>query len=107
MIELVIAILVLVVGVLGLVGTSAAVARMSGEGVRRATAAEMAQSRFEILRGAGCAMPVGAGSYTARGVGENWSVTPRGNGLFDVVDSVSWPMGTGRRLYAYRSMILC
>ncbi|MFN2400196.1 MAG: prepilin-type N-terminal cleavage/methylation domain-containing protein [Gemmatimonadaceae bacterium] len=107
LIELVIAVLVLVVGVLGLAGTSAAVARMSGDGARRGTAAEMAQSRFEAFRSAGCAIPVGAGAYTARGVRESWNVTPRGNGLFDVVDSISLPTGTGRSLYAYRSLILC
>ncbi len=53
-IEVIIAIIVLTVGVLGLVTTAALVTRMIGRGQRSATAAAFASRRLERMRVAGC-----------------------------------------------------
>ncbi len=53
-IEIIIAIIVLTVGVLGLVTTAALVTRMIARGQRSATAASFASRRLERMRAAGC-----------------------------------------------------
>jgi len=53
-IEVIIAIIVLTVGVLGLVTTAALVTRMIARGQRSATAASFASRRLERMRAAGC-----------------------------------------------------
>jgi type IV pilus modification protein PilV len=54
MVEIIIAIIVLTVGLLGLVSTSALVTRMIGRGQRSAMAANFAQQRLERMRAGGC-----------------------------------------------------
>lgn len=54
MVEIIIAIIVLTVGLLGLVTTSALVTRMIGRGQRSALAANFAQQRMEKLRAGAC-----------------------------------------------------
>lgn len=53
-IEVIIAIVVLAVGLLGLVTTAALVTRMIGRGQRSAVAATFAAQQIEQLRGSGC-----------------------------------------------------
>jgi prepilin-type N-terminal cleavage/methylation domain-containing protein len=55
LIELMVTVFLLGVGLAGLVATSGAVSRMMGGSSREATAATVAASRFEKLRGAACA----------------------------------------------------
>src|SRR5512142_3540591 len=74
LIELMVTVMLLAVGLSGLVATSGAVSRMMGGSIREATAATVAASRFETLRGSACASIV-AGSATTRGISESWRVT--------------------------------
>ena len=74
LIELMVTVFLLGVGLAGLVATSGAVSRMMGGSSREATAATVAASRFETLRGAACASIV-AGTATTRGVTESWGGT--------------------------------
>lgn len=53
-IEIIVAIVVLTVGLLGLVTTAALVTRMMGRGQRTAMSATFAQSRLERLRSSAC-----------------------------------------------------
>jgi Tfp pilus assembly protein PilV len=55
MIEVMIAVVILAVGVLGLASTSALVTRMIGQGHRHTTASAMATEQFEMLQGRVCA----------------------------------------------------
>jgi len=75
LIELMVTVFLLGVGLAGLVATSGAVSRMMGGSSREATAATVAASRFETLRGAACASIV-AGTATTRGVSESWRADP-------------------------------
>ena len=54
LVEVIIAILVLTVGLLGLVTSAALVTRMIGRGQHSAVAAQYAQRRLEMLRITGC-----------------------------------------------------
>ena len=75
-VEVIIAILVLTVGILGLVTSAALVTRMIGRGQRSAVAAQYALRRLEMLRVSGCGSQAAGSEVWWRGG------TP--------VDSVSW-----------------
>ena len=66
-VEILIAIVVLTVGILGMVTTSALVTRMIARGQRTAMAAEFAAQRFERLRVSGCANQAGGADTLRRG----------------------------------------
>jgi len=66
-VEVIIAIMVLVVGLLGLVTASAVVTRMVGRGQRSAVAAVFAAQRLERLRTAGCASRTSGSDVLRRG----------------------------------------
>jgi prepilin-type N-terminal cleavage/methylation domain-containing protein len=108
LIELMVTVLLLGVGLAGLVATSGAVSRMMGGSSREGTAATIAASRFETLRGAACASIV-AGTATTRGVNESWRVTKISARTFDITDSVSYVPLSRRSTVtqAYRSYVKC
>ena len=84
-IEIIIAILVLTVGLLGLVTTAALVTRMIGRGQRSSAAAAWSARRLELLRPAGCitAQRVGGADTLYRGASwiamNRWTWTDIGN----------------------------
>ena len=82
-IEVIIAIIVLTVGLLGLVSTAALVTRMIGRGQRSTEAAIFASQRMELLRSTGCLTRSSGGEYLYRGsrtVAYNrWMWTDPGN----------------------------
>lgn len=86
LIEVLVAILVLGVGVLALVGTSAGVSRMIGRGKIETRAAQAASSRMEMLRLAAdatsprCSDPgfASGGPVLSGGLSESWLVPPTG-----------------------------
>ena len=88
-VEILIAIVVLTVGILGLVTTSALVTRMIARGQRTAVAAEFAAQRFERLRVSGCASQVAGADTLKRGstwVAINtWTFTDVGNSTWRIV----------------------
>ena len=88
-VEILIAIIVLTVGILGLVTTSALVTRMIARGQRTAVAAEFAAQRFERLRVSGCASQVAGADTLKRGstwVAINtWTFTDVGNSTWRIV----------------------
>jgi prepilin-type N-terminal cleavage/methylation domain-containing protein len=109
-IELMAAVVILSIGVLGLAGTTTVVTRMIGQGDQHTDAAAAAQSRFERLRSARC--PVIGGSATSP-IPERWVVVgPVGSAnlrLFEVVDTVTVKTRTRARTQkqAYRSIVRC
>jgi type IV pilus modification protein PilV len=75
MVEIIIAIIVLTVGLLGLVSTSALVTRMIGRGQRSAMAANFAQSRMERLRAGGCIASLRVNGSDTLYRGSTWLAT--------------------------------
>jgi prepilin-type N-terminal cleavage/methylation domain-containing protein len=112
LVELMVAIMVMSVGVLGLAGTSVAVARLTGGAAQQTIAANVAATRFEKFRSAPC-NAVTAGSASTRGVSETWAVTSVGAALgvstFDIVDTVRFTSRNGRTpmRQVYRSYVRC
>ena len=113
--ELIVAIVILSIGILGLAASSGIVMRMIGGGTHQTVAANVAQARFESLRSLSCGR-ITSGSASNRNVQEVWSVTPVGPvaapRAMDIRLSVTYQVLLRRgsnttRTQAFRSEILC
>lgn len=100
LVELIVAIMILTVGVLGLASTAAVVSRQTGGGTQQTIAANIASSRFERLRGRSCSAIVAwtAPDPAMPGIEERGNPTkPASNNLRPVIDSVRYTAGGGRK----------
>jgi prepilin-type N-terminal cleavage/methylation domain-containing protein len=75
LLEVLVALVILGVGVLGLSGHAALVSRLVGDGARLTLAATIATTRLEQLRALACAS-VSSGTGITYGIEERWSVAP-------------------------------
>lgn len=73
--EVMIAMVILTVGVLGIAASSAAITRMSAEGGRSGGSAAVAESRIEALTATPCASLTSSGSATTGNFTETWTVS--------------------------------
>jgi prepilin-type N-terminal cleavage/methylation domain-containing protein len=109
-IELMAAVVILSIGVLGLAGTATVVTRMMGQGDQHTDAASAAQTRFERLRSTRC--PVTGGAAMTPMI-ERWvvvgAVGPANLRLYEVVDTVTIKTRSRARIQkqAYRSIVRC
>lgn len=108
LIELMVAIVILSVGLLGMAGLSLTVNTQFASAARQADAALLVQSRIDSLSTVSCAglaptAPV-SGTTVTRGITERWRITD-GNDIKTIVDSVAFK---GRKqVLAYTSIIPC
>ena len=82
-IEILIAVVILSVGVLGMVGTAGLVSRMVGQGKRDTRAGALTMQRMEILRQTAVSVTphcstLAGGTATANSMTETWTVTGAG-----------------------------
>jgi type IV pilus assembly protein PilV len=95
-VEVIIAIIVLTVGLLGLVTTAALVTRMIGQGQRTAVASTFASQRMEVLRAAACnpALRVNGSESLVRGgavaATNNWTFTNVAGNTWKITLSVTY-----------------
>lgn len=108
LIELMVAMVILGVGMLGMAGLSLTVTRQFGTGARQADAALVVQSRIDSISTVSCQTlaPSGpvSGTTVTRGITEKWTITD-GNDIKTIVDTVTFK-GRARPL-AYTSIIPC
>lgn len=106
-IELLVAAVVLAVGLVALTGAGAAIVRLESRGERLSRIAGAGETRFELLRSAGCAATAGTGRIA--GLEERWGVTRTLSHVAVIVDSASWsaPEGAAPRVYVFRSAVRC
>lgn len=113
--ELIVAIVILSIGLLGLAATSGSVMRLIGGGGHQTVAANVALARFERMRGLSCGR-IANGSALSRNVQEVWTVTPVGPvatpRAMDVRLTVTFKTsmrraGSASRTQIYRSQIIC
>ena len=105
LIELMVAMMVLTVGLLGLAATSAVATQMIGAGGRSTLAASVAQSRFERLHLGSCAALSGGSAYT-RGVSETWQIDSVRSSAF-LTARVTYQTRRGPRTQIFRSVRPC
>jgi len=107
-VEVLIALMLVAIGLLGIAGSSALALRTTLDAARRREATQRAASRFALLSAAGCAVArSGTASDTQRRVTERWTVAAAGPHFATVTDSVSWMSARGPQSFSLRSAIAC
>ncbi|MBX6331173.1 MAG: prepilin-type N-terminal cleavage/methylation domain-containing protein [Gemmatimonadaceae bacterium] len=113
LIELVVAIMIMTVGVLGLASTATVVARQLGGAAQQTIAANVAARRLELLRSRHCTA-LASGSAVTRGMTEHWGVAsavpiPGGVSVAHVVDTVTYTAADGhvRPPLVFESYVQC
>lgn len=106
LVEVMIAVLVLSVGLLGLASTAALVTRMIGQGDRYSEATVLASRQIEAIRARRCAAVSNSetvGQYTVK-----WTLTSALNGRAQqVVVTVTSPTGRGTRSDTFYATVVC
>jgi type IV pilus modification protein PilV len=105
-VELLVALMIFAVGMLGLAATAGSVTRMMGGAKRQVIAATVAQTRLERLRSSPCAS-ITSGSDTTRGVISTWTVSAVTRGM-NITERVSFQTSkAGLRTRTYMTTIAC
>jgi prepilin-type N-terminal cleavage/methylation domain-containing protein len=111
-VEIVVAIVILSVGLLGLVTTAALVSRMIAQGQRYSMATALANQRFEKLSalrtfGGGCTS-LTSGADTVGRIVVSWTVTTVNAGAgAQIVMTVTSPTGRGTHTDNFTSTVAC
>ena len=105
LVEVMVAMLILTVGLLGMATTSAVVIKQMGDAGRMGVAATIAQSRMEKLRIANCKV-ASSGTNSVRSVTESWRVTPQTRSALIAV-TVTYKTRNGSRSQSYQSTVPC
>lgn len=106
-VEVLIAVLILTVGLLGMVTTAALTTRMIAQGQRYSEASAIANERFEILRAKSCAEMTGGSAQLGR-FAVSWTVTPDPANTRRQVDvTVVSPVPGGTRTDRFTTIIAC
>lgn len=106
LIELIVAILILTVGILGLAATAGQVQRMVGWGGRYGGSAMVANMQLETLRATPCASLAASGTATKGIYALSWTVASSGN-LRTFTLTVTYPNGRSTRNDVYESQRSC
>ena len=107
-VELLVALVLLSVGLLGVAGASARAIAVSGKAARERRAAQRAADRIAVLASLGCsAARSGTLVDSTFAVTERWTVSPGAAGVALVDADVRWTAQGGIRSLALRSAILC
>lgn len=105
-VELIVAMLMLTIGLLGLAAIGAVVLKQMRGGTNQTIAAAIAQSRFEQFEGDPCASIV-SGSATVRGGTENWTVAAEGFRAKAIRDTVTFLGTRGIRKVGIHTIVAC
>lgn len=105
LIEMMVALVILTVGVLGLAASARVVTQMTGSGGRYGSASSVAASRFEQLRAGECT-DIANGSATTGRYAETWTVTTTGQ-LRVVILTITYNDGTSSRSTSYSTSVSC
>jgi Tfp pilus assembly protein PilV len=106
--EVVVALTLLAVALLGLAGSSSIAVRTTGAALRERRAVQRAADRFAVLRALGCsAARSGAASDAWLALDERWTVAPSTNGVALIDEQVRWRASGRAREFVLRSAILC
>ena len=106
LVEMMVAVVMLAVGLLGLVGTAAVVTRQIGGGTRQGLAAQVIANRLERFRALDCPQ-IQPGSTTTRGVYESWVPGAKVNRVLYVVDTVKYSVGGSQKTQTFTITVPC
>lgn len=107
-VEVLAALVIVSIGLLGMAGTSALALRTASFASREHRALARLQLRLAALAAAGCgSASSGAAEDASNGVREQWMVAPELRGAALVSASIEWRDGAGIRTLTARSAIVC
>jgi len=108
LIEVMVAMVILTIGVLGLAASSAGITRMTSEGGRSGGSAAVASARFDSLRATTCSS-LASGTATTGNYTEAWDVTTSAiSGMLrEVRLRVTYNHPGGQRTANYETQISC
>ena len=107
-VEVLVALVLLTVGLLGVAGHGAIAMRASSAAAGERRAAQRAAGRIALLRADGCASAhSGTLTDSAAALTERWTVGPAGAGAVPIDVEVRWRAPAGPRALLLRSGILC
>lgn len=106
LVEMMVAVVILSVGLLGLASTSAVVTRQVAGGASQSLAANAVQSRLEWMRSIPCAR-IKDSTVTKRGIRERWVPGATSNGVLFVRDTVWYKVGGTSRRHVYTMAVPC
>lgn len=105
-VELIVAMLMLTIGLLGLAGVGAVVLKQMRGGTYQTIAASIAQSRFEQFEGDPCAS-IASGTATVRGMTETWTASAVGLRAKTIRDTVTFVGPSGTRKVGIHTVVAC
>jgi Tfp pilus assembly protein PilV len=105
-VEVIVAVTVLAVGVLGAAASAVPVAHLIRWGGAVSSSATLAGSQVEAMRAAGCAALADGAATVAGGYRLNWTVSHSGT-LRAVSVTVAISTGTGSRSETYGALLAC
>ncbi|MBA3580170.1 MAG: prepilin-type N-terminal cleavage/methylation domain-containing protein [Gemmatimonadaceae bacterium] len=106
LVELIVAMLMLTIGLLGLAGVGAVVLKQMRGGTYQTVAASIAQSRFEQFEGDPCSSIV-SGTATVRGMTEKWTAAAVGLRAKTIRDTVTFVGTSGTRKVGIHTVVSC
>jgi len=109
LVEMLVAVVILAIGLLGLVSSAAVVTRQIGGGAKQGIAAQTIANRLEKFRSLGC-NPIEAlttTTETTRGVYESWTSKGRTNGVLFIADTVKFTLGGTPKKQVYHIAVPC
>ncbi len=106
--EVLVALVLFAVALLGVAGSSALAVRVTGSALRERRAVQRAADRIASLRAQGCASArSGTATDSPLALDERWTTSPNTGGVTLVDEQVRWRTVAGTRTLMLRSAILC
>jgi len=106
-VEVLVALVIVTVGLLGVAGASASALRASNAALRERGALARARSRLALLDAAGCTAAADGRQSLSAGLEDRWSVAPATNGVRLVEVRTEWDDVGHRKSVLLRSALLC
>jgi type IV pilus assembly protein PilV len=106
-VEVLVALIVVAVGLLGVAGASAIALRASHAAMREQSAVSRARSRLALIESGGCGIAVSGERQVGTGLMDRWTVGPLVNGVRLAEVSSDWDDTGRRRTVTLRSALLC
>jgi Tfp pilus assembly protein PilV len=107
LVEMMVAVVILAVGLLGLASTSAVVTRQVGGSANQSQAANAIQARLEWMRSVPCSKIPNDSTVTYRGVRERWIRGSIVNRVLWVRDTVQFSVGGSVKTQVYTMTVQC
>ena len=108
LVEVIVALMLVAIGMLGLAGTSSLLMRATVARAAERRAAHHASWRIVQLAAAGCAAARdGKSADATTGLREEWHLSAASGGAVSVAESIQWPSGGTTRRLTVRSAFLC